>query len=358
MQDDIAQSLASLPLNTPMAEPPAMVPAAPLPSLSPMQKAAVVVKLLINEGLELPLKDLSEEEQEALTNQMSRMRLVDRGTLQAVAQEFLDELEEVGLHFPGGLEGALGTLEDHLNPATAARLRREAGIAAKGDPWERISCLANEKLAEVLEREAIEVGAVMLSKLDTAKSAEILSHLPGDRARQVSLAISRTGKIAPETVQRIGLSLAGQLDAEPINAFDDEPVERIGAILNFSRAAVRDDVMAGLEEADSDFAAAVKKSIFTFENVPQRIASRDIPKIVRGLDQKLLVTALAFASGPTEAARDFVLNNMSQRMADTLREEMTELGEIKPEAGEEATNALVAEIRALADAGEILLVAE
>jgi flagellar motor switch protein FliG len=167
------------------------------------------------EGAPLPLSALPEHMQAALTEQMASMRLVDRDTMAAVVAEFLHQLESVGLAFPGGLEGALSMLDGHISPSAASRLRRMAGASGKVDPWERITPLPPERLMPVLEDEAVEVGAVLLSKLPVSKAADLLGRLPGDKARRVAHAVSLTGNIDPDTVRRIGLALASQLDAQP-----------------------------------------------------------------------------------------------------------------------------------------------
>ncbi len=56
-------------------------------------KAAVIVRLLLAEGTPLPLSSLPEHMQSALAEQIGQMRLVDRTTLGAVVEEFLNELE-------------------------------------------------------------------------------------------------------------------------------------------------------------------------------------------------------------------------------------------------------------------------
>ncbi len=327
--------------------------------LTRRQKAAVIVQLLLREGVKLPLEILPDTSQEALTSELASLRVIDRDTLAAVVHEFVEEMESIGLTFPDGLENALGALEGHISAATHERLRREAGIAEKGDPWERISDLPPQRLARVLEQESVEVGAVVLSKLSVAKAAQLLEQIPGDRARKISYAISRTGKVAPATVHRIGLSLAHQLNADPAVAFSEGPVERVGAILNQSRAAVRDDVLASFDETDQEFAAEVRRVIFTFANIPERITPRDIPRILRGIDQAVLVQALAFAATipDLDKAKDFILENMSKRMADAVREEMGEVSSIKESDGEEAMGTVITEIRRMIDAGELLLVA-
>lgn len=342
------------------APPPPKQPSRPRRNLSRREKAAVIVQLLLSEGTSLPLGELPETAQAALTSTIGDMRIVDRDTLAAVVAEFVAEMEDIGLTFPGDIEGALGLLDGHINPSTAARLRREAGVAARGDPWERLAGLPTERLLKVLEEESTEVGAVMLSKLTVPQAAQLLERLPGDHARQLSYAISRTGRVSPETVRRVGLSLAAQLDAEPVSAFAAAPVERVGAILNFSRAAIRDQVLAGLDETDAEFAAEVRRTIFTFEHIPSRILPRDIPRITRGIDPAVLVTALAYAAQHPQhqPAQEHILLNMSKRMADSLREEMAERDRISDHDGEDAMNAIVAEIRRLVDAGELVLTAE
>lgn len=335
---------------------PVVPPERPVAAMTGRQKAAIIVRLLLTEGGELPLKGLPDHMQAALTEQIGAMRSVDRTTLRAVVEEFITLLDSVGLSFPGGIDGALKMLDGHISATAASRLRRLAGASAKADPWDRIAALDPEKLLPVLTEESVEVGAVMLSKLAVSRAAELLGKLPGDRARRIAYAVSQTGNIDPETVRQIGLSLVTQLEAQPVRAFETDPHERIGAILNFSPAATRDDVLTGLTETDEGFAAQVRRAIFTFADIPARIEGRDIAKVIRGVDQATLVTALAGATGEADAAvAAFILANMSQRMAASLREEIAERGKVKEKDAEAAMTAIIVAIRDLESAGEITL---
>ena len=327
-------------------------------TLTSREKAAVIVRYLLGEGASIPLAKLPEHIQASLTEQMGQMRLIDRQTLGAVVDEFLGELEQVGLAFPAGMEGALTIMDGHISANAASRLRRLAGASAKADPWDRLTALPVDRLLPVLQQESIEVAAVMLSKLPVPKSAELLGKLPGDRARRVAYAVSQTGNVDPETVRRIGISLVSQLDALPPRAFETGPVERVGAILNVSAALTREDVLQGLQETDADFADLVRRAIFTFVHLPRRVLGRDVPKIIRLVDQPVLVTALAATVGVAEleAAAEFMLANMSQRMAQGLREEMLTRGRVKEKDAETAMAAVVMAIRQLEAAGEIVLV--
>ena len=166
-----------------------------------------------------------------------------------------------------------------------------------------------------------------------------------------------TSNIDPETVRRIGLALAAQVESVPPKAFDTGPVERVGAILNVAAALIRDDVLRGLDEADKGFADMVRKAIFTFVHIPTRLNPRDVPKLVRVVDAPVLVTALtaALAHPDLADAVEHILANMSQRMAQSLREEIAGRGKIKDKDGEEAMGRVVMAIRELEASGELVL---
>jgi len=226
--------------------------------LTRRQKAAIIVRFLINEGADVPLQSLPEELQRSLTEQMGAMRYVDRSTLADVVAEFASEVEAMGLTFPRGVAGALTALDGRISAQTASRLRKEAGVRQFGEPWEQVRTADTDDLLGILQSESTEVAAVLLSKLDVARAAELLGKLRGETARRITIAMSQTGAVTPDAVDRIGLSLAAQLHNVPETAFPDSPVERVGAILNFSPAATRDDVLMGLDESDQSFAAKVR----------------------------------------------------------------------------------------------------
>lgn len=324
------------------------------------QKAAIIVRLMLAEGSPIPLVGLPEGLQAELAQQIGAMRLVDRATLQAVVEEFAGALEQAGLSFPGGIEGALAMMDGHISAQAAGRLRRMMGNRPDADPWERIAALPCAQLEPVAREESTEIAAVLLSKLPAARAAEILSQLPGDRARRVAFAMMQTGNVDPLTVRRIGLALASQLEARPPRAFETAAADRVGAILNVTPEGTRESVLQGLAEEDAGFAGAVRRAIFTFAHLPQRLAPRDVPRLVRALPQPVLVTALAGAQAMADrrAVADFLLANLSQRMAQALREEMAERGRVREKEAEAAMTEILAALRALTDAGELQLLSD
>jgi len=347
-----------------------------LPSLPPppgqtaltrLQKAAVIYRMLGSLGMALPEGALTSAEEASLQGVMGGLDAIAPATLAQVVDEFLAALSPQAAPPPAAAPSNLPDLLPELSMTPLPELPQlepSATAAGAGAPdsgsWNRLTELEDAALLALLEAEAPEVGAVLMSKLKVSRAAELLSRLPGPLARRITYCISLIGEVAPETVARIGDALAGDFEHEAPRAFSDGPVERVGAILNFSRAATRNDMLDGLDETDPSFAEAVRRSIFTFANIPPRIGPRDVPKIIKEIDQKDLLTALAGAAGSEDLQKsaDFLLANISQRMADALRGELEELGDVSEAEAETAMTAVVGVIRGLEDAGEIYLVAE
>jgi len=331
------------------------------PQSSQVQKAAMLVQFLINEGAEFSVSALPEAVQVRLAQELATMRLVDRHMLDDAARDFTRQLEDLALAAPGSVEGAIKALDGRLSSSALARLRHQAADGHAADPWARVLDLDEDGLRAILTAESTEVGAVVLSKLPTARAATVLGQIPGDRARQLALAVSRIAGIRPETVHRIAGALATTYCAQEEAAFHHTPSQRVGAILNAASTATRDQVLEALGKDDPDFAETVRKAIFTFADIPSRLGQTDVPGVLRDLSQSDLVVALAGAEaegGLVGEAAGYLLANMSKRLAETLRDEMSEKGKVRKSEAEAAQAAIVTAIREAADAGRISLVVE
>lgn len=326
--------------------------------LSEKQKAAIIVRLVLAEGEDMDLAKLPPALQTDLAQEMALMGLIDRDTRNAVIEEFCDKLEAVGLSFPGDIDGTLDLLDGHLSPDTTDRLRRMAALNGSGDPWERIAVLSTPLLAELARTEAVEIAAVMFSKLPVPRAAEVFGLLDAELARQIAYAMSLTTMIEAPALRRIGQALIQAADAVPRSAIEGKAVDKVGAILNFSPSTTRDSVLAGLEDDDATFAGEVRKTIFTWANIPARIDSRDIARITREVEGAVLIKAMAGARGDNRPAVDFLLAGLSSRLAESMREEMEVLGKVSGKDAEEAIDQVVAAIRRMEAAGDLFMIAQ
>lgn len=321
--------------------------------MSQRQKAAVIVRLLLGQGVSPGVDKLSPVHQSTLARAMSGIGHVDRATLADIVDEFTSALDNLALLMPRGMHDALEILDPHISPAAREGLKADAEIGDGTDPWPRLAAMETAKLRPILEEESAEICAILLSKLNVAKAAELLSALPPERAEVIAHAVSLTDTILPETALRIGEHLHAQLVALPKPAFDTGPVDRIGAILNATSSSARDAVLERLDARDAEFASNVRKAIFTFEHIPKRIQPADIARIAGAVDGDTMVTALAAGLKTAPQSVEFILENMSRRMADQMRDEAEAMSTPKEAEGEEAMAAVIAVIREMADSGDL-----
>jgi len=91
--------------------------------------------------------------------------------------------------------------------------------------------------------------------------------------------------------------------------------------------------------------------MFVFEDIVT-LDDRSVQLILRQVDAKDLAMAL---KGVRAEVREKIMTNVSSRAADNLREEMERLGKVRLKSVEEAQGAIVRVLRALEEAGQIIL---
>lgn len=334
----------------------------PSPGAAPLtrrQKAAVVIHLLIAGGADPGLRELSAAQQRDIVREMARLRFVDHRILAEVIAEFAAELDSVGLHFPRDTAKVLALLDGRLSLDVIEHLSAEVGDATLGGdaPWAEIAGLEASAILALVAGETEEVTAIMLSKLPPARAAELLAQMPEARADAVASAFARTEDATPAAVARIGRALARLSGERRAPAFASEPVRRVGDILNAATSGLRRGILDRLDRTDADFAARVRAEVFSFENIPARLAPRDVPKVLKGVDSARLATALKGVPPSMEPVRDFLLGSLSNRMADQVRDQIEEIQDVTESDAEAAMAEIVAVIREMEEKGKLTLLA-
>ncbi|NOX40588.1 MAG: hypothetical protein GXP05_08755 [Alphaproteobacteria bacterium] len=323
------------------------------------QKAAIIVRLMHMDMGELSLSELETRNMVQLVRATADLSFVDEATTLAVIDEFLAEIGSSALYFRPGLDNAIGALQNHLSEDASAMLASNKPANAPEDPWLGIQRMDPAELADILLHETPQVCAVVISKISAVKSAEILTHLPDELARATTFAASKIGRIGEVAVAKIGAAIAQAVNIRnDQGALSGDPAERIGAILNFTPGTAREALIGSLENQDSNLAERIRKIMFTFADIPDRIDVKDIAKLARAVENKTLVTALAGGEKTEPDTVQFILKNLSKRLAEQLAEEMREIGEVKPRDADAAMNAIIQGARDLEAQGEITLITQ
>lgn len=328
-------------------------------TLTQRQKAAIIVKLLVGGGVSLDELDLDADAIWKITNAMTGLGVVGKDIVDGVTAEFILEMERMGLVFERDIDGSLKAMEDQITPETLSKVKAHQSGSAEATAWGYISKTDSEVLALRIEKENPRIGAVILSKLSPTKSAEIVGQISPEAAEDILGGISKTTAVKPEIVSRIGIALAESLqDKGDSGAFEESAAERIGAILNMSPSQFRDEILGSFEKKDPEAAGQIRRLMFTFEDIPSRITGRDISKILRGVEDETLVMALSGAAKSAPEVKEFIMSNISSRLAEQIEESIQERGAVKEKDADAAMTQVVIAVKELEKAGEITLIVE
>jgi flagellar motor switch protein FliG len=122
-------------------------------------------------------------------------------------------------------------------------------------------------------------------------------------------------------------------------------------ILNRSNPTTGMAILERLEQADIDLADEVRRRMFVFEDIVT-LDDRTVQLVLREVDTKHLAVAL---KGTPNEVRPNVMGNLSERAAGNLAQALDLLGAVRLRDVEEARDNVVKVIRALEEAGQIVL---
>ncbi|WP_435873566.1 flagellar motor switch protein FliG [Peribacillus asahii] len=320
--------------------------------LTGRQKAAI---LLISLGPDVSAsvyKHLSEEEIERLTLEISSVRKVDSKEKEEVLEEFhnialaQDYISQGGIGYAKQvLEKALG--EDQaaviINRLTSSLQVRPFDFARKAEPGQILNFIQNEHPQTI---------ALILSYLEATQAGQILSELPQEMQADVARRIALMDSTSPEVINEVEQILERKLSATVTQDYTQTGgVEAVVDVLNGVDRSTERTILDALEIQDPELAEEIKKRMFVFEDIVT-LDGRAIQRVIRESDNEDLKLALKVAS---EEVKEIVFRNMSKRMVETFQEEMEYMGPVRLRDVEEAQSRIVAVIRRLEEAGEVVI---
>ncbi|CAM3400342.1 MULTISPECIES: flagellar motor switch protein FliG [Brevibacillus] len=320
--------------------------------LTGRQKAAI---LLISLGPEISaqvFKHLREDEIEQLTLEIANVRKVDTDEKDKILSEFHQIAVAKEVIAQGGityakeiLQKALGETKamDIINRLTANLQVRPFDFARKADPGQILNFIQNEHPQTI---------ALVLSYLEAQQAAMILSALPQERQAEVAKRIAMMDSTSPEVIAQVEQVLEQKLSATVTQDYTQAGgIESIVAVLNGVDRGTERTILDSLEIQDPELAEEIKKRMFVFEDIAT-LDNRSIQRVIRDVENADLQLSLKVSS---EEVREVIFRNMSKRMADTFKEEMEFMGPVRLRDVEEAQSRIVAIIRRLEEAGEIII---
>ena len=320
-------------------------------ALSGARKAAILMMALGEERSSLIFRFMQEEEIEKVAREIASLGQVSVDIGEQVLEEFQSLASAAELIQSGGVEQARRLLAKALGPDVARRVfDRVMRSFKQNEGFLALEKTNPQQLSKFILGEHPQTIALILAHLNPIPAAQLASQLPEQLRADVLLRMASIEEISPEVIGRISSVIEQRLKSVggPLRE-QRGGVRAVAELFNRLDRSISQPALERIEAASPDMAVAIRNLMFVFDDLKD-IEESGIREIINRADKRALTISL---KGAAEEIRARFFNNMSNRAAELLREEMEIMGAVRLREVEKAQQEIVAIARKLEEEGLI-----
>jgi flagellar motor switch protein FliG len=322
--------------------------------MSGAEKAAILLLRLGSEHSSKVLQLLGDDDVTMIIEQVLKAGSVRREDTDAALDEFATMIVANDGTSTGGEGTAKAILEASIGEVRATHILNRLKQSMLRPPFEFLHRADPRQIHNFLSGEHPQTIALVLAHMKPEQSSLVLSALPEELQREVSVRIATLDQTSPDVLAHVEAQLERRLSSALKNQSETrsaDGVQTLIDILNRSDHTTERSIFAGLEQHNEELADEVRSRMFVFDDI-LTLEDRAIQLVLRNVDAKNLATAL---KGVRAEVKGKISKNMSERAAQNLDEEIVLLGPVRMKTVEEAQAAIVRAIRALEESGQIVV---
>ncbi|UDY24069.1 flagellar motor switch protein FliG [Nocardioides sp. Kera G14] len=316
-----------------------------------VRKAAILLVNLGQEKAAAVLKHMGDSEVEAITAQISQLDMITSAETDEVLTEF-HQLMQARAHIAqGGFNFAQELLNSSIGEERAQEIIDRLHAAAVQMPFQFLHRADPAQLRGFIAEEHPQVIALVLAHMTPDKASLLLSGLPNYLQAIVAHRIAVMDRTSPEIVRAVESVLERKLSSmlQPAEVSRVGGVDPLVNIINRSDRPTERMIVEGLENLDPALADEVKSRMFMFEDIVG-LDDRSVQQVLRQVDTADLSLAL---KGVSTQVKNKITDNLSERAAENLLDEVEMLGAVRLAQVEEAQQSIIRTIRQLEEQGQI-----
>lgn len=316
--------------------------------MSDIHNAAVLLMSLPEEDASTLLAKLEPKQVEQVSIEIARLQSVSADEQEKVILQFADSNPSAS-GGGGGLERAKALLQKALGAGASAALDT-VRQSIESMPFAFLRNIDRQNILTYIIDEHPQTIALVMSHLPPSFGAEILAGLPEERRLSVVRRIATMGQTNPDIIREVENGLEKRMSSVMSQSFEHAGgVEAVAEMLNVADRATERALLDSLETEAPELVDEIRRLMFVFEDI-SKFSDKDIQTVLKSVETSQWALSLKLAS---EELKDKILNNMSERAADMLKEEMGYLGAVKRSAVEAKQQEIVDIIRRLEDENQI-----
>ena len=318
-------------------------------AISDIRRAAILL-MSLPEGQDAQiLSKLEPKQVVAVSIEIAKTSEVSGEDQESVIRDFANANPNMLTGSAGGLEVAKQLVEQALGKGASATLEN-VRQSIEALPFGFLQKVDSQNLLTFIIDEHPQTIALILSHVPPSQAADIIAGLPAERQLSVTRRIATMQQTSPEIIDEVETGLESRMASVMSQQFENTGgVAAVAEILNVIDRATERSLLENLAQEDPDLVEEIRRLMFVFEDIT-KLPDRDIQTLLKNVDSSQWAMAL---KGASEELKEKILNNMSKRASDLLREEMDYLGPVRLSNVEQTQQQTVDIIRKLEDAGEI-----
>ncbi len=314
------------------------------------EKAALLVLSLGEDHAAKLFSLLDEDEIKELSQTMANLGAVSSQVMERLFVDFAEQISSTG-SMVGSFESTERLLKKVLDQEHVDTIMEEIRGPAGRTMWDKLGNVNETVLANYLKNEYPQTVAVVMSKIKPEHAARVLGVLPDNFAMEVVTRMLRMESVQKEVLDDIERTLRTEFMTNLSRASRRDSHEMMAEIFNNLDRNTETRFVSSLEERNRDSAERIKALMFTFEDL-LKLDSGAVQSLMRAADRDKIGVAL---KGASEDIKQMFMENMSERAAKILREDMEAMGPVRLRDVDEAQMMLVNSAKELAAKGEIII---
>ncbi len=320
-------------------------------SLSGPEKAAIFVLSLSEEHTAQIFNHMDDDEILELSQIISGLGKIGPSVVERLFIEFTEQMSSTSTLVGSQDSTERLLLKSGLSKEKIDIIMEEIRGPAGRTMWEKLGNVNEEILANFLQKEYPQTVAVVLSKVSTDHAARVLAILPDGFALEVINRMLKMETVQKEILEEVEKTLRKEFMSNLARTQRRDSHELIADIFNNMERAVETRFMEELEKITPDSAEKIRSLMFTFEDL-LNLDPASIQTVIRAVDKEKLPLAL---KGATDSLKDLFFDNMSERAAKIMKEDMAAMGPVRLKEVEEAQQYIVTVTKDLETRGEITI---
>lgn len=321
-------------------------------NLTGTEKSAVMLLTIGEDRAAEVFKHLTTREVQQLSIAMSSMRHISNQQLVDVMASFEEDAVQYAALNVNANDYLRSVLVKALGEERANNLLDEISETRETTTGiETLNFMEPQMAADIIRDEHPQIIATILVHLKRGQAADILALFDEKRRNDVMLRIATFGGVQPSALAELTEVLNNLLDGQNLKRSKMGGVRTAAEIINLMKSQQEENVITAVRDYDGELAQKIIDEMFLFENLID-IDNRSIQRILQEVESDSLVVAL---KGCEQELRDHFLNNMSQRAAEIMRDDLSSRGPVRMSQVEAEQKAILLVVRRLAENGEVVL---